>query len=431
MVNAAGESAATERIADWCLDGIRRVELLSVDGDLLSDLTVVIPTWSRQDFVLRQLRFWSTSSARLIVVDGSDSALSDRVRSVVSDHPRLTYVHDRRSFADRLRIAGEQLSTKYAVMLGDDEFHLPSGLRSAVRILDEDQDLVGCMGQVLSFSPMDGYRRCLFSRSYPEMADFSVLQKDPTERLLAAMDPYTMATCYAVLRTPVWQRSWGSVGGYSSGVAAEMQQAFTVHLSGPFRSNDAVQWLRSVENPINPVSDLESELGRMLWFPEWWENKKWHIEQQEFLDCVTAAVAGHVELTRPECREAINAGARLFVDRYRDAFEPVGQMREELGRSKSSLLTRLTHTIVRRLPDRLALTLRRVRSIIQKWRGTQGGSYLGVVEELPRRLEAAGLASTSELLEEIALVEKLVRDFHLLRLGQPVEARGSLRADQK
>ncbi|MDG2426880.1 MAG: TIGR00180 family glycosyltransferase [Acidimicrobiales bacterium] len=420
----------TEQVESWSVDGIRHGEPWGINEDLLSDLTVVVPTWSRQDFVLRQLRFWSSSAARLIVVDGSDSALSDRVRSAVADHPRLTYLHHRCSFADRLRIAGEHLSSKYAVMLGDDEFHLPSGLRAAVRILNEDADLVGCMGQVLSFSPMDGYRRCLFSRAYPGMADFSAMQKDPTERLVAAMDPYTMATCYAVLRTPVWQRSWGSVGSYSSGVAAEMQQAFTVHLLGPFRSNNAVQWLRSVENSITPVSDLESERGRMLWFPEWWENHKWDVEHHEFLDRITAVVAERVGLPRPECRQAINAGAQLFATRNRAEFDSLDQV-EGGGRPKTSLLTRVARIAAARFPDGVALTIRHLRSIIQKWRGAQGGDYLGATEELPSRLENAGLVSTSELLKEVAQVEKLVRDFHLLRNLGLVESSESIEEVQK
>ena len=55
-----------------------------------------------------------------------------------------------------------------------------------------------------------------------------------------------------------------------------------------------MQWLRSVENGINPISDLESERGQMLWFPEWWENNEWDVEHHEFLDRVTEAVAEKV-----------------------------------------------------------------------------------------------------------------------------------------
>jgi glycosyltransferase domain-containing protein len=418
MGNGAGGSAITGLVEDWCVDGLQRGAPWMVDDDPLSDLTVIIPTWSRQDYVLRQFLFWSTSAVRLIVVDGSDTPLTDRVRSMVSDHPRFTYLHDPRSFAERLRYVGENLSTKYAVMLGDDEFHLPSGLRSAIRILDYEEDLVGCMGQVLSFSPLDGYRRCLFSRAYPGMANFSVRHEEPNERVLAAMDPYTMATCYAVLRTPVWQQSWGSVGGYSSGVAAEMQQAIAVHLLGPFRSHDAVQWLRSVENSINPVSDLESERGRMLWFPEWWESDDFQAEHQEFLERITTAVAENSPCTPAECRGIVSAGACLFAERHGAAFKSLDQI-GGVERWRHLPLTRLALSVAGRLPDGVGLALRRFRSLLHRRSGAQGDGYLGVVEELPRRLQAVGLESTVEFLAEVALVEQLVAEFHSLRGERP------------
>ena len=419
MGNGTGGSSVTGLVEDWCIDGLQRSEPWLVDDDPLSDLTVIIPTWSRQDYVLRQFLFWSTSAVRLVVVDGSDTALPDRVRSMVSNHPRFTYVHDRRPFAERLCYAGEHLSTKYAVMLGDDEFHLPSGLRSAIRILEEEEDLVGCMGQVLSFSPLDGFRRCLFSRAYPGMANFSVRHEEPKERVLAAMDPYTMATCYAVLRTPVWQQSWGSVGGYSSGVAAEMQQAIAVHLLGSFRSNDAVQWLRSVENSINPVSDLESERGRMLWFPEWWETNHFQAEHQEFLERVTAAVAENSGCTPLECREIVSAGACLFAERHGPAFKSLAQI-GGVERSRLLPITRLTRSVAGRLPESVGLALRRFRSLLHRRSGAQGDGYLGVVEDLPRRLEAVGLESTAEFLTEVARVEQLVAEFHSLRGERPI-----------
>ena len=140
----------SSRVVDWCLDGLEEVSVDQVVGDPLADLTVVVPTWERQDFVLRQLRYWAPSAARLVVVDGSDHPLPCRVRGAIDGMERITYRHERRPFHERLATAGSLVSTKYAVMLGDDEFHLLSGLRTVIRELEEEPGLVGCMGQVLS-----------------------------------------------------------------------------------------------------------------------------------------------------------------------------------------------------------------------------------------------------------------------------------------
>ena len=82
-------------------------------------------------------------------------------------------------------------------------------------------------------------------------------------------------------------------------------------------------------------------------------------------------------------------------------------------------LTRLALSVAGRLPDGVGLALRRFRSLLHRRSGAQGDGYLGVVEELPRRLQAVGLESTVEFLAEVALVEQLVAEFHSLRGERP------------
>ena len=322
----------SSRVVDWCLDGLEEVSVDQVVGDPLADLTVVVPTWERQDFVLRQLRYWAPSAARLVVVDGSDHPLPCRVRGAIDGMERITYRHERRPFHERLATAGSLVSTKYAVMLGDDEFHLLSGLRTVIRELEEEPGLVGCMGQVLSFSPLDSYRRCLFSRAYRTLCEFDVCQPEPGDRLVAAMDPYTMATPYAVLRTAVWCRSWGSVGGYSSGVAAEMQQAMSVHLLGAFRTVATVQWLRSIENEISAISDSEVEQNRMIWFPEWWTKPCFSAERESFVAGISEVVAEEIGMSVEECSRDVVLGAEAFLEGSSAEWEYLDSLAGSAGR---------------------------------------------------------------------------------------------------
>ena len=142
-------NAITAPLVDWCLDALSN-PISDVPGTEvdLSMLTVVVPSLNRQSYLLRQIRFWSSSSAHLVIVDGSSSPLSDRIRSAIETHSRITYRHVVSSLPDRLGLAGGLIKTPYAVMLGDDEFHLPTGLGASLSVLKENPDLVGCMGQV-------------------------------------------------------------------------------------------------------------------------------------------------------------------------------------------------------------------------------------------------------------------------------------------
>ncbi|MEE3354492.1 MAG: TIGR00180 family glycosyltransferase [Actinomycetota bacterium] len=372
-------------------------------------LTVVVPSMNRQDYLLRQIRYWASSSVSLIVVDGSTQPLDDRVRSAIGGHRRLTYLHEQSSFADRLNLASGLIETPYSVMLGDDEFHLPSGLCASLSVLEADPDLVGCMGQALSFSPVGQYRRIVFARVYPSLHGYGIRHSDPADRLIAAMSDYTMATCYAVLRTPIWQRSWGSLEEYSSGAAQELQQAMAVHLLGPISTTSHIQWLRSIENPNLPLTP-EEEDGK-IWFPEWWESPRFMAERSRYTTTLATAVTGELAVGHEECSAWVAAGAEAFVDRWQTLF----QGPSDRSASQLLLLTgRIFRRLVRLLPDSLFLWAKRLRGSALRALGRPGGAYYGTADGLSRIIESEGLALTVGDVEELSRIEAMVREFHAL-----------------
>ena len=405
-------------LVDWCLDSLAAsgAGALGLDVDL-SLLTVVVPSRNRQDYLLRQIRFWASSSASLVVVDGSTRPLDDRVRSAVDNHGRMTYLHEQSSFATRLNLASEHVVTPYAVMLGDDEFHLPSGLGASLSVLEENPDLVGCMGQVLSFSPVGSYRRIVLARAYPSLRGYEIRHAVPADRLIAAMSEYAMATCYAVLRTSVWRRSWGSLGEYESGHAAELQHTMAVYLLGSFTTTSHVQWLRSIENPPAPLSPAEEKDGR-IWFPEWWEGQRYEAERVAFVSRLAELVADELGAGRDECASWVMAGAEVFVDENRSEYEfeePVQTLLARLIPAAAKML----RTVARCFPDLLFLGAKRWRGRVLRLLGRSGGDYYGTVEDLSQIFRAEGLVVAPEVIEEISSVEVMVREFHELRSREP------------
>jgi hypothetical protein len=318
--------------------------------------------------------------------------------------------------ADRLRLAGGLIETPYAVMLGDDEFHLPTGLSASVETLEKNEALVGCMGQVLSFSPLGRYRRSLFARAYPLLNRYDISHLRPEDRLIAAMSSYNMATSYAVLRTPVWRKSWGSVEEYGSGVAAEIQQAMAVYLLGPFTTTSHVQWLRSIENPAGPVSPHEKD--RRVWFPEWWESDRYGAERSTFIGRLAESVAEELSADRDKCTAWVMAGGEVFVEENRAKFEFEEPSRSLFG-GLVPVAAKLLRTVARYLPDPLFLGAKRWRGRVLRLLGRSGGNYYGTVEDLPRIFRTEDLYVASETVGEIALVEVVVREFHELRSGKP------------
>ena len=398
----------------WCLRALQSVT--DVDPmDPLADLTVVVPSRRRQSYLLRQICFWVHRSVQLIIVDGSEEPLGRAVRDALERQPRVSYVHDSRSMSDRLQRAGRMIDTPFAVMLGDDEFQLPSGLRESIMALRADPDLVGCMGQVVSFLPVGGFRRLTFYRAYRQMDGFEARQVEPVARVAAAFEEYTMATCYAVLTSATWRASWGSVLEYSSGHAAEIQQAMTVHLLGGFTTTNHLQMLRSIENPTDSVADAEAE-GK-IWFPEWWESPQFLDERDRFVgalvDVLTGRGAGSPD--RLTCIEWVRDAAENFVAKNRSALELATAQLSPTNSGQQ--VFELVRAAVGRLPIGLNLVARKVRRASLKVFGCAAVDDYGSVSDLARSGRIDSIVFSEEVILDLQQIEKLVVEFHARRRG--------------
>jgi hypothetical protein len=136
----------SRRLERWCLERLNDGPTV-VEPPGLDRLTVVVPSFGRPEFILRQLVYWSGTSAHLLILDGSPDPIPESVREVVDARRELDYLHRPVGLQERLHEARDLIRTEYTVMGGDDEFLLRGGLADAVGILDLEQTLVASMGQ--------------------------------------------------------------------------------------------------------------------------------------------------------------------------------------------------------------------------------------------------------------------------------------------
>ena len=118
--------------------------------ELLKKLTIVIPSFNRQLYILRQISFWSKyKNIKIIILDGSKKTLKkDLLKNI---NKNILYYHLPISLEKRFEFVINKLSTDYSVLLSDDEFYLPSALESCIRVMDNDPNTVCCKGQTILF----------------------------------------------------------------------------------------------------------------------------------------------------------------------------------------------------------------------------------------------------------------------------------------
>ncbi|MDB2603312.1 TIGR00180 family glycosyltransferase [Planktomarina temperata] len=244
----------------------------------LSMLTVVIPSYCRQDFIIRQCAHWHGSGASVIIMDGSPKPLANNMQQTIAELADITYVHSTAIIIDRIKHAATLIKTPYAVLCGDDEFLLASGLCSAIALLEQDQDLVACIGQSLHYYLLNNGSKCSYGTGY-DTYKYEIKHDNVQDRLNASVKSYNAATCYAVTRTFVWCRSWGNLQRSSCSYVYELEHAFTTYIWGKLASVDDVYWMRSFENP--PAETVDNI---RLPIENWWASNKFRTERAH---CIT------------------------------------------------------------------------------------------------------------------------------------------------
>ena len=120
---------------------------------LLSSLSIVIPTFNRQEYVLRTMRYWSDYDVTVHVFDGSQVPIDDHLISVMGSN--INYHHMPCCLMERLNKSIEVVYTKYSKMMADDEFIIPSALESCIEEMNNNEEIVSCIGSAISFRVRD------------------------------------------------------------------------------------------------------------------------------------------------------------------------------------------------------------------------------------------------------------------------------------
>ena len=129
--------------------------LMISDGSCnLEQFTVVIVSLNRQQFLQRQVDYWVGTCSRILIVDGSEFPMDLKMDD--SEKYRCTYIHEPNDFGSRCRLSLGFIKTKYAAMLPDDDFFIPSAVSSFIEELEIDPEIDAITGRTIRFFERNG-----------------------------------------------------------------------------------------------------------------------------------------------------------------------------------------------------------------------------------------------------------------------------------
>lgn len=247
---------------------------------LHEELTIIIPTYNRPEHLKRSLKYYAQVSltAKFIVADSSHSKAAQQTRKAVEDmrdELEISYVAFDQSiqFSYKIFQAVETSSTEFTLVIGDDDFVIPSGVEACIDLLRTDSSVVAAGGIRLGIAghapPQD--KDDSWCEFWPLWSD-GIVEDTALKRIRRIGVPAWPQYLYSVYRTDTLNRALSMVSDRNYSSIVEYMIYAAVLAEGKWPQIDGLLALCSYDSPYYTARDKAS-------FPHYWGNVGGRISQ--------------------------------------------------------------------------------------------------------------------------------------------------------
>ena len=249
---------------------------------MLNDLTIIIPTINRSKNLDTQIEHIKNWGSQIYVLDGTDQK-DVNIEKLSKKYLNLKYIHDTSGYHKRLMRIKDQIKTKYAMLMADDEFFIKKSLEMCVEFLNNNSDYVSCSGIAIAFNKSKK-NKVIYKEIYPKLIGYNISDFSPKDRVINHLSNYVASSYYGVLHTKVIDKYIEEIK-YSNTSCSETPeiwlQSSTAYL-GKIMVLPVLYWFRSMVN--SPVEDKKDKYwNRSIKFFQWYTKKKFKREKMKFI----------------------------------------------------------------------------------------------------------------------------------------------------
>lgn len=246
---------------------------------LLRNLTLVIFTYNRHEFLKRTIRYWSNYNLKLVILDGSDKKLKDQCLK----SKNIKYIYGPKDLYTRLLNSKNYIETEFVILGSDDEFYFPSALISCINFLINNSNFSCCGGIALGFGRTKKRRSLYGQERYPKLHNLTLNHNFAAERVKKHFSNYVPAHFYSVMRTNVWKKICKHVflKEFSFDAALELQVEFLLLVSGKSKIISELMWMRNLNENL-PYRGTSPSLNESFKINHWWNDKIYKNEKKDF-----------------------------------------------------------------------------------------------------------------------------------------------------
>jgi glycosyltransferase domain-containing protein len=364
-----------------------------MNESFLDKLTIVIPTYERQEYIIRCMKYWSGKKVKVIVVDGSKISLEVSVVGTFSKN--IKYIHNPIGLYGRMLSSIELIETEYVMQGCDDEFYIPSALNSCLKKLSSNSNFVSCIGRALAFNYNN---KLVFSYDiYRRLKNLKLDDPNPTTRIKKHFSNYVPAHLYAVCKASIWKviAKYVFSKEYNFYGAWEMQIELLVPFANKTLSIPELMWLRSME--VQAIRGTSPSMTPSLRMFDWWLDKKYENEKKDF-----------IKRTKIACKELNKVTKQGHIIDVESSYECYLSQ----PKKKKPFTYLLYYNFFRYCPNLIKNNIKRILKVFGYGPAQRG---YGVVNKIFSLIDKAKLLAIDGIkvdFVELEQIEKIIALFH-------------------
>lgn len=170
------------------------------------DISIVVPTKNRFQYISKLINYYDkvNYSGTLIIVDSSSKEILTKTEQLIKAKKKLkiNYVKFTSNEVGAKAKICPEITTKYTIQAGDDDYYSPDGLSKIITFLDSNTDYASASGYGYSVGYSLKENKVLGSFKY----NIETSEKDSSYKRIQEMPLNGNVADYAVFRTEIFQK---------------------------------------------------------------------------------------------------------------------------------------------------------------------------------------------------------------------------------
>ena len=241
----------------------------------LLDMTIVIPTKNRPQYIERMLTYYLSLNfiGNIVILDSSDEEVAQHIEKYVNDIDKENYTYTF-SLGLPTTVIKENLNlikTKYTSLLGDDDYAIPTGILRSIEYLKNNPDVGACRGEALKIRDDSNLSSESISRYWNF---FNRVEDSSGDRVVQHFSDYHSPQ-FHVCRSEIFIKAFSNApsmsemeAGYDWLIGDELVTAALMLAYGKFASIEGLHLVRTnsieAKERRETLLDDESSLGKEM-----------------------------------------------------------------------------------------------------------------------------------------------------------------------